>query len=81
MKTITATELRDRWAQTLAAVDAGNSVVVTRHGVPIARLDPPTRSSRMTLDEAMAAIRDIHSRVTLGDDLSVRDLIEEGRRY
>ena len=80
-RTITATELRDRWSETLATVDAGDPVIVTRYGVPVARLDPPDPSPRMTPEEAMAALRAIRTRVTLGDDLTIRGLIEEGRRY
>jgi len=79
MKTITATDLRLRWSEALESVDSGAHLIVTRHGTPVARLVPVEQSPRMTPEEAMAAIRAIRARVTLGGD-SVRSLIDEGRR-
>jgi hypothetical protein len=43
-------------------------------------LVPLEQEPRMTPEEAVATLRAIRSRVTLGDGLTVRDLIDEGRR-
>jgi hypothetical protein len=43
---------------------------ITRFGIP-----------RMTRAEAHAAIMEIQRTHTLGDDITIKQLIEEGRRY
>jgi prevent-host-death family protein len=64
----------------LAAVANGETVVVTKHGVPVARIVPV----RGSFEEAAVAIdeweryRDEHN-VSLGEGVSIRELIEEGR--
>ena len=59
----------------------GESFLLSLHGEPAALLLPPAPESADTAGvvERMLARRD-HERPTLGDELTVRDLIEEGRR-
>jgi len=40
MKTVTAREANQKFSQLLASVDKGEEVVITRRGVPVARLVP-----------------------------------------
>lgn len=42
MKTVTFTEFRKRASRLLSEVEAGESLVVLRHGKPIAQVFPPT---------------------------------------
>jgi prevent-host-death family protein len=61
----------------------GETIVITRNGRPMAKLMPAeaARAVRLTCNEALAALRDIRSRAKIGPDLTIRQLIEEGRRY
>jgi prevent-host-death family protein len=80
MKTVGAYEAKTRFSELLAEVANGETVVVTKHGVAVARLVPV----RNDFAAAAAAIdeweryRDEHN-VTLGGDITIRELIEEGR--
>ena len=71
-------------------VRSGESFVVTKHGVPVARLVPVVGASAGSVAEpdagasreraAFARLRGLRQGVTLGPDLTVRQLIEEGRK-
>ena len=79
MREIEAFEVRDKLAQLLDWVEAGEEVVITRGGLIVARLVPPhpavdPEQSR----KAAAAIRVMSKGVTLGA-LKVKDLVAEGR--
>jgi prevent-host-death family protein len=80
VKTVGAYEAKTRFSELLADVANGETVVVTKHGVPVAQLVP----IRNDFAAAAAAIdeweryRDEHS-VTLGGGITIRELIEEGR--
>lgn len=58
----------------------GERITITRHGVPIAMLVPFEKSSQMTPREAVEAMREFRRTHKLGK-VSIRELIEEGRRY
>jgi prevent-host-death family protein len=79
MKTIGAYEAKTRFSELLKEVESGETVIVTRHGQPVARLMPMDRDA----DDAAAAIEELHRyrrerHPTLGG-ISIRELIEEGR--
>jgi prevent-host-death family protein len=59
----------------LERVEAGEEIVITRRGVPVARLVPPAAGG---LDSTLAVLADTRSRSTPGPE-SLRELIEEGR--
>lgn len=83
MKTVGAYEAKTHLSQLLDDVAAGESITITRHGVPVARLVPPDEKRRGDAAKAWqewVAYREKHN-ITLGDDLTIRDLIEDGRRY
>src|SRR5262249_30070264 len=66
----------------LERVAKGERITITRHGKPVAQLVPvvsETRPDVRAVVEAMRTLRDKNGPV-LGDDLTIRDLIEEGRR-
>ncbi|MDN5849717.1 MAG: type II toxin-antitoxin system prevent-host-death family antitoxin [Nitrococcus sp.] len=75
-KTINQRELRNASAQVLREVQAGQSIVVTRNGVPVAELRPiqPRRfAPRATLAEAAARMARIDVRRFRADVDSVVD--------
>lgn len=56
MRTITATEAARRFSDLLDAIEAGESVTVTRSNKPIAELRPARRRTGRDLREALAGI-------------------------
>lgn len=67
-------------AALLERVARGESIQITRRGVPVAKLvpaDPPEKPDRRRLVEE---IRHLRRGLTLGG-LRIRDLIDEGRRF
>jgi prevent-host-death family protein len=82
MKTVGAYEAKTHFSQLLDEVARGESITITRRGEPVARLVPPDRIAR---DKAAKAIEEWEAyrrehNITLGG-LSIREMIEEGRRY
>ena len=55
-------------------------MTITRHGHPIARIVPMEGPVRLTPDEAVDRMREFGKGRTLGPDLTLRDLIEFGRK-
>lgn len=82
MKTVGAYEAKTHLAQLLNEVVAGETVVITRRGAPIARLVPSANGIRPDTDAAVDALHEFRRRenITLGG-IAIRELIEEGRRY
>lgn len=78
-----AYEAKTHLPQLLDRVEHGEIIVITRHGKPVAKLVPAsTEKVRPDLQQAikeMLEFRDKHGPRLQG--LSVRELIEEGRRY
>ena len=79
MRTVGAYEAKTRFGELLREVENGETIIVTRHGFPVAWLSPMGKEA----DDAAAAIEELHRyrcehRPTLGG-MSIRDLIEEGR--
>jgi prevent-host-death family protein len=56
----------------------GKTYVITKHGVSVARL-VPIRSGATRPEEVIAELRRAREGITLGD-VTIRDLIEDGRR-
>ena len=83
MDTIGSFDAKTHLPELLRRVEQGESITITKHGKPVARLVPviPTKPKTdvKQVVEAMLAFRDREG-PTLGEDLTIRDLIEEGRR-
>ena len=79
MKTIGAFEAKTHLSELLDLAAAGERITITRRGKPVAMLVPAIDESALTPGEAAASLRVLRRGVTLGG-ISVRDLVEEGRR-
>lgn len=79
MKTVGMYEARTHFARLLDRVEAGETIIIARHGVPVARLVPVREVSARQADAAVNQLRELRRGVRL-DGLNIRDLIEEGRR-
>ncbi len=78
MDSIGAYEAKTHLPRLLDDVASGRSYVITKHGVPVARLVP---AQQVDADpaEVIRELREMRRGITAGD-LSVREMIEEGRR-
>jgi prevent-host-death family protein len=81
METVGSFEAKTHLASLLERVSKGERIAITKHGVPVALLVPvdsaPQRSRNTVIDELKAFGRGR----TLPKGVTIRDLIEEARRY
>jgi len=82
MITAGAFEAKTHFSQLLAKVIKGETVTITRHGQEVALLIPITlsKTSENATQHAINSIRHLRKGVTLGKDLSIKRLKEEGRK-
>lgn len=78
MRTIGAYEAKTHLPRLLEDVAGGQTITITRHGVPIAELRPAPAIRRRHPVEVIAALRKARQGVTLGS-VGLRTLIDEGR--
>ena len=64
----------------LDRVKGGESITITRHGTPIARLVPVGGGYREEARKAVIEWKRLRAGNRLGRDLSIRKLRDEGRR-
>jgi prevent-host-death family protein len=79
MRTMQASEVKTNFLRILDDVERGDSVLVTRHGKPVARITPESASSKekfLRAREQMRVLRAQIGKVSVEEILSARD---EGR--
>jgi prevent-host-death family protein len=79
--TVGAYEAKTHLPRLLDAVAKGKTITITKHGVPVAKLVPIPESRRKGVAQVIRELREHRRGITLGEELTSRDLIEEGRRY
>ena len=78
MKTVGSYEMKTHFSRILKEVAAGESVLVTLHGVPVARLSPVTGPDRQEVRRALDELREFRrERIVDADD--IRRWIGSGR--
>lgn len=78
MRTVGAYEAKTHLPRLLDEVERGETIVITRHGVPIAHLVPAVARPQRSVAEINARLRELRSQTPpLG--CTVKELIEEGR--
>lgn len=80
MREVGIYDAKTHFTRLIGEVERGESVVITRHGKPVARLQPIDEPP-MSVEEAIAAIEAFGRTHPLGEGVSIRELIEEGRRF
>jgi prevent-host-death family protein len=81
MRKIQASEAKVHLPQLLDDVERGETIVITRHGRPIARLVPDATIRQGEIDDALESIRALRrrtGRIAVADLLGAR---HEGHRY
>lgn len=80
MKTVGAFEAKTHLNELLRRVSEGETIRITLRGVPIAKLVPERPDGAEDMKEIVRELREIRKGTSLGGD-SIRELIDEGRRY
>lgn len=77
---IGAYQAKSRFSALLDRVERGERISITRHGRVVAEIAPPPGAPDRTVDEAISEIMDLRRGRGLGGDLTIRDLVDAGRR-
>ncbi len=87
MTMIAADRAKNDFDELLRRVAEGEEILITTNGKPVVKLvrveespEPevqPARGRAMTLEE----LREFRKDLVLGDDITIKQLIEEGRRF
>jgi prevent-host-death family protein len=80
MKTVGAFEAKTHLNELLREVSQGETIRITRRGVPVAKLVPTEDGEHKDLKQIVRDIREIRRGANLRG-LTIRKLIDEGRRY
>jgi prevent-host-death family protein len=82
MESVGSFEAKTHLPQLLERVARGEEFTITKHGKPVARLVPVTTATpKPDVRQVIEELKAFSKGNTLGEGLSVRDLIEEGRRF
>jgi len=80
MKIVGAFEAKTHFAELLQKVSGGETILITRRGVPVAKLVTADHTSKQNLKEVVSNLRDVRKGSRL-KGTTLRELINEGRRY
>jgi prevent-host-death family protein len=80
MKTVGAFEAKTHLNKLLKQVSKGETIRITLRGVPVAKLVPSEEFTPIDLQQTVRELREIRKGVSL-KGLTLRELIDEGRRY
>jgi prevent-host-death family protein len=77
---VSSYEAKTHLPRLLKRVERGERITITRHGVPVAELVPFRTRSTEDLDQVIREIKEFRKGKRLGR-VTIRQLIEEGRKY
>lgn len=80
MRTIGAYAAKTHLPRLLDEVEKGERITITKHGRPVAMLVPPGADIPLDAEDLMRRMREFRQGHSLGG-ITIRELIEEGRRY
>lgn len=80
MKSVGIYEAKTHLTRLIEEVERGDSITITRHGRPVARLVPEPPTKHRSIRETIEAIEEFRRGHPLGD-VTIRELIDEGRRF
>jgi len=79
MKTVGAYEAKTHLPKLLEMVSKGERITITKHGVPVALLQPNNPQKTADIRSVISEVRKFRDKHSLGGH-SIREMIEEGRR-
>ena len=80
MDTVGAFEAKTHLPALLERVAKGETIQITRRGVPVAKLVPASPAGKKDPREVARQIRELRKGCRL-EGITIRELIEEGRRF
>lgn len=80
MREVGAYEAKTHLPKLLERVEKGERFIITRHGRPVAELVPVVKRDPDKIRKAIEDLKAFRATHNLGG-LSVREMIEEGRKY
>lgn len=81
MESVGMLEAKARFSELLERVERGETIEITKRGHPVAVISPLRARSRKDVQEAIEQIKKLRKGNKLGPDLTIRQLINEGRRF
>jgi len=81
MREIQASEAKTHLLKLLDEVERGETLLITRHGRPIARIVPQLDVRQQEIDKALAGIKDIRTRTGRITPEELRAARDEGRKH
>lgn len=80
MRSIGAYEAKTHFSRLLDEVAKGETITITKHGIPVARIMPAVADQQLTPVEAYEQWERYRKEHNIRlDGLSIREMIEEGR--
>jgi prevent-host-death family protein len=80
LQRVSAFEAKTKLSELLRETERGSSFVVCRRGKEVARLVPPAKGEeKVDLRQVISSFREIREQIP--GKVSIRQLIEEGRRF
>jgi len=80
MKKVGSYEAKTHLPELLDQVQRGELITITKHGKPVARLVPVEDYDQAQVANTISGIKRFRQGNLLGEDLTIRTLIDEGRR-
>ncbi|MGO8719641.1 MAG: type II toxin-antitoxin system Phd/YefM family antitoxin [Acidobacteriaceae bacterium] len=81
MSSVGSFEAKTHLPALLERVQRGERITITKRGVPVAMLVPAQPQSRQGRKQIIAELKEFGRGHSLPRGMTVRDLIEEGRRF
>jgi prevent-host-death family protein len=83
MTTVGTFEAKTHLTRLLSRVAKGERIIITNRGQPVAMLVPPAPPTRRDVEEVVDEMLRAREEQgpTLGKGLTIRELIEQGRRF
>lgn len=79
METVGSYHAKTHLPKLIERVQKGERITITKHGIPVAVLQPPDPERNVDFKSVIAELRKFRNRHSLGK-LTIREMIEEGRR-
>lgn len=81
MKQFGAFEAKTHFSELLGDVINGEKFIFTKHGVRVAMIIPFTNEEGIDpVQDAIRALKKLRKGITLGKKLSIRNMLEEGKK-
>lgn len=81
MTKIAADQARNDFDALIDRAAAGEEIVITDGGKPVARLLPAETGENLRLPMSLEELKEWRKGNRLGPDLTIRELVEEGRKH